>query len=79
MGNMSHRGEMPQQPILEIELFDVWGIDFMGPFPLYDGHLYILLAVEYVSSGLKLYNMRRTMHDSQQILEKEHHHAIWET
>jgi len=24
---------MPLNPILEIELFDVWGIDFMGPFP----------------------------------------------
>ncbi|XP_026459372.1 uncharacterized protein LOC113360035 [Papaver somniferum] len=24
---------MPLQPILIVELFDVWGIDFMGPFP----------------------------------------------
>ena len=24
---------MPLNPILKIELFDVWGIDFMGPFP----------------------------------------------
>jgi len=23
---------MPLNPILEIDLFDVWGIDFMGPF-----------------------------------------------
>ncbi|XP_061348290.1 uncharacterized protein LOC133293702 [Gastrolobium bilobum] len=32
-GNVSRRQEMPLKPILEIELFDVWGIDFMGPFP----------------------------------------------
>ncbi|KAA0045378.1 Retrovirus-related Pol polyprotein from transposon 412 family [Cucumis melo var. makuwa] len=48
-GNMSHHDEMPQQPILEIELFDVWGIDFMGPFPQSGGHIYILLAIIYVS------------------------------
>ncbi|CAM8948121.1 unnamed protein product [Rhodiola kirilowii] len=24
---------MPQQSILAVDLFDVWGIDFMGPFP----------------------------------------------
>ncbi|RDY08534.1 Retrovirus-related Pol polyprotein from transposon 17.6, partial [Mucuna pruriens] len=27
---MSHRHEMPQQPILFCEVFDVWGIDFTG-------------------------------------------------
>lgn len=32
-GNISRRNEMPQNPILEVEIFDVWGIDFMGPFP----------------------------------------------
>jgi len=24
---------MPLNPILEVEIFDVWDIDFMGPFP----------------------------------------------
>ncbi|KAL4310389.1 hypothetical protein GQ457_01G023450 [Hibiscus cannabinus] len=31
--NISRRNEMPLQCILEVKLFDVWGIDFMGPFP----------------------------------------------
>ncbi|RDX86133.1 hypothetical protein CR513_32568, partial [Mucuna pruriens] len=31
------------------EVFDVWGIDFMGPFPVSNGYSYILLAVDYVS------------------------------
>ncbi|XP_038876478.1 protein NYNRIN-like [Benincasa hispida] len=39
--------------ILEIELFDVWGINFMGPFLPSDGHQYILVAVDYVSKWVK--------------------------
>ncbi|RDX61273.1 Pol polyprotein, partial [Mucuna pruriens] len=40
---------MPQQPILFCEIFDVWGIDFMGSFLVSNGHSYILLVVNYVS------------------------------
>ncbi|KAK8572802.1 hypothetical protein V6N12_028844 [Hibiscus sabdariffa] len=43
---------MPLQNILEVELFDVWGIDFMGPFPSSFGKLYILLAIDYVSKAI---------------------------
>ncbi|GJW72911.1 reverse transcriptase domain-containing protein [Tanacetum coccineum] len=32
-GNILHRDEMPQNAIQVCEIFDVWGIDFMGPFP----------------------------------------------
>ncbi|KAL4279835.1 hypothetical protein GQ457_03G022270 [Hibiscus cannabinus] len=52
-GNISKRNEMPLQNILEVELFDVWGIDFMGPFPSSFGNLYILLAVDYVSKWVE--------------------------
>ena len=31
--NISSRNEMPLQGILVVQIFDVWGIDFMGPFP----------------------------------------------
>ncbi|XP_057746980.1 uncharacterized protein LOC130966213 [Arachis stenosperma] len=44
---------MPQQPMLLFEIFDVWGIDFMGPFPNSSGYLYILLAVDYVSKWVE--------------------------
>ena len=44
---------MPLNPILIVELFDVWGIDFMGPFPSSKGFLYILLAVDYVSKWVE--------------------------
>ncbi|KAM2490111.1 hypothetical protein PS1_047019 [Malus domestica] len=39
---------MPQTPIFNVEIFDVWGIDFMGPFPPSYGFTYILLVVDYV-------------------------------
>ncbi|KAM2673737.1 hypothetical protein EV2_014998 [Malus domestica] len=38
---------MPQTPIFSVEIFYVWGIDFMGPFPSSHGFIYILLAVDY--------------------------------
>jgi len=52
-GNLSHRNQMPLTPILVCEIFDVWGIDFMGPFPSSFGNAYILLAVDYVSKWVE--------------------------
>ena len=53
MGNISIRHEMPLQGILVVKLFDIWGIDFMGPFPVSFGNIYILLAVDYVSKWVE--------------------------
>ncbi|KAG7578919.1 Reverse transcriptase domain [Arabidopsis thaliana x Arabidopsis arenosa] len=54
MGNITRRNEMPQNPILEVEVFDVWGIDFMGPFnPASYGNKYILVVVDYVSKWVE--------------------------
>ena len=39
--------------ILEVEIFDVWSIDFIGPFPLSFMNLYILLGVDYVSKWIE--------------------------
>nr|GFB35510.1 hypothetical protein [Tanacetum cinerariifolium] len=33
--------------------FDVWGIDFMGPFPSSKGNKYILVAVDYLSKWVE--------------------------
>ncbi|XP_038695435.1 uncharacterized protein LOC119992714 [Tripterygium wilfordii] len=52
-GNISARDQMPLNNILTIELFDVWGIDFMGPFPNSHGNLYILVAFDYVSKWVE--------------------------
>ena len=54
MGNINKRNEMPLQGILVVQIFDVWGIDFMGPFPPSFGNLYILLIVDYVSKWVKV-------------------------
>nr|XP_027076975.1 uncharacterized protein LOC113700718 [Coffea arabica] len=53
IGNLSRRDQLPQVPMLFIEIFDTWGIDFMGPFPNSCGFLYILLAVDYVSKWVE--------------------------
>ncbi|KAI3730046.1 hypothetical protein L6452_18722 [Arctium lappa] len=52
-GNISRRNEMPLNSILEVEIFDVWGIDFMGPFPSSYSNKYILVAVDYVSKWVE--------------------------
>jgi hypothetical protein len=44
---------MPLNLILVIEIFDCWGIDFMGSFPPSFGFLYILVAVDYVSKWIE--------------------------
>ena len=49
IGSISKRDEPPLQTILEVELFNIWGMDFMGPFPSSFNNLYILLVVDYVS------------------------------
>ena len=53
IGNISRRHEMPFNNIIEVELFDVWGIDFMGPFIPFYNNLYILMAVDYVSKWVE--------------------------
>ncbi|CAN6552299.1 unnamed protein product [Malus baccata var. baccata] len=52
-GNIGPKDQMPQSPIFNVEIFDVWGIDFMGPFPSSHGFVYILLAVDYVSKWVE--------------------------
>jgi hypothetical protein len=52
-GNITHKNQMPLTNILVSEIFDVWSIDFMGPFPSSFGNLYILLAIDYVSKWIE--------------------------
>ncbi|XP_010468547.1 PREDICTED: uncharacterized protein LOC104748637 [Camelina sativa] len=52
-GQISKRHEMPQSFILEVEVFDCWGIDFMGPFPSSYKNKYILVVVDYVSKWVE--------------------------
>ena len=44
---------IPLNPILVVDLFDVWGIDFMGPFHTSFRYSYILVRVDYVSKWVE--------------------------
>jgi hypothetical protein len=52
-GNINTRDAMPLTNNHQIELFDVWGIDYMGLFPKSRNCEYILVAVDYVSKWLE--------------------------
>ncbi|GJU84237.1 reverse transcriptase domain-containing protein [Tanacetum coccineum] len=52
-GKILQKDKMPQNAIQVCEIFDVWGIDFMGPFPSSQGNKYILVAVNYLSKWVE--------------------------
>jgi len=45
---------MPLNLILEIELFDIWSIDFIGPFSNSFENQDILVVVDYVSKWVEV-------------------------
>ncbi|GJT46481.1 reverse transcriptase domain-containing protein [Tanacetum coccineum] len=51
--NISPGDEAPQNYIQVCEIFDVWGIDFMGPFRSSNINKYILVAIDYVSKWVE--------------------------
>ncbi|KAJ8770233.1 hypothetical protein K2173_011769 [Erythroxylum novogranatense] len=53
VGKITKKDELPLTNVLEVELFDVWGIDFMGPFPASNRNIYILVVVDYVSKWVE--------------------------
>ncbi|GJZ35775.1 reverse transcriptase domain-containing protein [Tanacetum coccineum] len=52
-GNISSRSEMPQNNNQVCDVFDIWRLDFMGPFSNSKGNKYILVAVDYVSKWVE--------------------------
>nr|GEU65917.1 reverse transcriptase domain-containing protein [Tanacetum cinerariifolium] len=52
-GKILQRDEMPQNAIQVCEIFDVWGIDFIGPFSSSRGNKYNLVAVDYFSKWVE--------------------------
>nr|GEV63256.1 reverse transcriptase domain-containing protein [Tanacetum cinerariifolium] len=52
-GKILQKDEMPQNSIQVCEIFNVWGIDFMGPFSSSKGYKYILVAVDYLSKWVE--------------------------
>jgi hypothetical protein len=73
LGSISERHMMPLNPILVIEIFDCWGIDFMGPFPPSFGFVYILIAVDYVSKWIEAIPSR----NNDQVFERKYFKSLW--
>ena len=53
MGNINRRNELPLEGILVVQIFSVWGIDFMRPFTPSFGDIYVLLDADYVSKWVE--------------------------
>nr|GEW12015.1 reverse transcriptase domain-containing protein [Tanacetum cinerariifolium] len=52
-GKIPQRDEILQNSSQVCEMFDVWGINFMGPFPSSRGNKYILVAIDYLSKWVE--------------------------
>jgi len=57
-GNINTCEAMPLTNNLQVELFDVWGVDCMGPFSPCQGYEYILVAVDYMSKWVDALHCR---------------------
>ena len=64
--NISKQDEMPMRPILEVEIFDLWGKNFMRSFSPSDEKENILVAVDYVSKWVGAIPTRTI--DNQEVL-----------
>jgi hypothetical protein len=62
--NINSRNAMPLKTNLQIELFDVWGIDYIGPFRKCGKFEYKLVAVDYVSKWVEALPCRSADHKS---------------
>jgi transposase InsO family protein len=58
-GNISQRNSVPLKYNLQIDLFNVWAIDFMGPFKNSHGFEHILVMVDYVSKWVEAMPCRK--------------------
>jgi hypothetical protein len=74
LGRISRRNIMPLNPILIVEIFNVWGIGFMRPFPSSYGNLFILIAVDYVAKWVE--NIREEKMYLRRALDSAHFHRM---
>ena len=62
LGKLTRRNMMPLNPVLVVDLFDVWGIDFIGPLHTSFGYSYILVGVDYVSKWVEAIPCKTNYH-----------------
>ncbi|GJT84020.1 reverse transcriptase domain-containing protein [Tanacetum coccineum] len=73
-GKISQRDEMSQNAIQVCKIFDVWGIDFMGPFPSSRGNKYILVSVDYLSKWVEAKAL--PTNDARVVVNRGFHHLV---
>ena len=78
-GGISRKQELPLNPIHVIELFDVWGIDFMGLLVSSDGMKYILVAADYVSKWVEAISLANNDRKSVIVFLKKNIFSIFGT
>nr|GFB70037.1 hypothetical protein [Tanacetum cinerariifolium] len=74
--SLTQRDEMPQNSIQFCEIFDVWGIDFMGPFPSSKGNPQTSGQVEVTNHGLKRI-LERTVGENRALWSDKLGDALW--
>ncbi|KAL6312033.1 hypothetical protein AAG906_027229 [Vitis piasezkii] len=57
---LTRRNQMPMNPILIVDLFDVWGIDFMGPFPMSFENIFSRFGCPRPSSMMEVLILQQT-------------------
>ena len=68
---------MPLNPNLVVDLFDVWGIDFMGLFPTSFGYSYILVGLITCPNGLRQFLTKQTITGGTEVFEREYLLQVW--
>ena len=77
MGQPSIEDWMPRQPILPLEPFQKWGLDFVGPFKpptTRTGNKYIIVATDYCTKWVEAKVLRDNMAMS---IEKFMYEYLW--
>ena len=69
---------MPMNYSLVVEPFDVWGFDYMGPFPSSNGFTHILVTVDYVTKWVEAITTSSADHNTSiKMLKEVNFPKVW--